>query len=39
MKLYRFDNKIGKQVTHFNFIMSRIIKTEKAAQINCMHRG
>lgn len=39
MKLYRFDNEIGKKVTHFNsnFIMSRIIKTDKAAHINCMH--
>ena len=39
IKLYRFDNETGKKVTHFNsnFIMSRIIKTEKGAQISCMH--
>ncbi|MDX5475668.1 MAG: cupin [Bacillaceae bacterium] len=39
MKFYRFDKEIGKQVTHFNsnFIMSRIVKNEKAVQIGCMH--
>ncbi|PYZ94895.1 cupin [Salipaludibacillus keqinensis] len=39
MQLYRFDNEIGKKVTHFNshFIMSRITKTESAAQISCMY--
>ncbi|WP_280771602.1 cupin [Salipaludibacillus daqingensis] len=39
MKFYKFDKEIGKEVTHFdsNFIMSQIVKTEKTAQIGCMH--
>ncbi|MED1802926.1 cupin [Brevibacillus porteri] len=39
MELYRFDKEIGKRITKFNsdFIMSRIIQTEKIAHIGCMH--
>ncbi|HJF32317.1 MAG TPA: cupin [Sporosarcina psychrophila] len=39
MKLYRFDKEEGKKVAHFNsnFIMSRLLKTEKTTQIGCMH--
>jgi quercetin dioxygenase-like cupin family protein len=39
MEFYRFDKEIGKKITKFNsdFIMSRIIKTEKPAHIGCMY--
>ncbi|UCZ55092.1 cupin domain-containing protein [Bacillus shivajii] len=39
MELFRFDKEVGKKVTHFqsNFVMSRIVKTEKDVQIGCMH--
>ncbi|MEC0348064.1 cupin [Peribacillus frigoritolerans] len=39
MEFYRFDKEVGKNVSHFNsnFIMSRIVKTEKPTQIGCMH--
>lgn len=38
MRLYRFDNEIGKEVTHLNsnFIMSRIIKNRKSCS-NKLH--
>jgi len=41
VKFYRFDQEVGKGIAHFNsnFIMSRIIKTEKPTQIGCMHLG
>ncbi|PYZ93361.1 cupin [Salipaludibacillus keqinensis] len=39
MEIFRFDQGVGKKVTHFqsDFVMSRIIKTENPAQISCMH--
>lgn len=39
MKLYTFDESNGKQIKKFesDFIMSRIIQTDKAANIGCMH--
>lgn len=39
MKLYTFDQSSGKQITKFesDFIMSRIIQTDKSANIGCMH--
>ncbi len=39
MELYRFDKETGKRITKFNsdFVMSRIIQTEKNAHVGCMH--
>jgi hypothetical protein len=39
MEFYRFDKKTGKRISKFNsdFIMSRIIQTEKAVHIGCMY--
>ncbi|QED47941.1 cupin domain-containing protein [Cytobacillus dafuensis] len=39
MEIFRFDKSTGKYIDHYhsNFIMSRIVKTEKASQIGCMH--
>lgn len=39
MEFYRFDKEIGKRISKFNsdFIISRIIQTEKAAHIGCMY--
>jgi quercetin dioxygenase-like cupin family protein len=39
MKFYNFNKDSGKKIFNFNsdFIMSRIIQTEKAAHIGCMH--
>jgi len=39
MKIYRFGIETGKNITQFesNFMMSRILKTERTAQIGCMH--
>lgn len=39
MEIYKFDKKTGKRITKFdsNFVMSRIIQTEKTAQISCMY--
>lgn len=39
MKIFRFDQDVGKKITHFNsdFVMSRIIRTEHEVQIGCMH--
>lgn len=39
MKFYKFDNETGKKITIFNsnFVMSRIIQTEKGSNIGCMH--
>ena len=41
MEIYRFDKEVGRNVTQFNsdFIMSLIIRTQKVAQIGCMHLG
>lgn len=39
MEFYTFDKEVGKNITHFNsnFIMSKIIKTDKLTHIGCMH--
>ncbi len=39
MELYTFNKDSGKKITKFNsdFIMARIIQTDKAAHIGCMH--
>lgn len=39
MEFYRFGQETGKQISKFNsdFIMSRIIQTEHAVHIGCMH--
>ncbi|MEK5237876.1 cupin [Paenibacillus sp. FSL L8-0470] len=39
MKIYSFAKESGKSITAFNsnFIMSRIVQTEQAAHIGCMH--
>lgn len=39
LKIFRFDADAGKRVTKYDsdFIMSRIVQTEKASYIGCMH--
>ena len=39
MEFYTFSKESGKQISKFNsdFIMSRIILTDKATNIGCMH--
>ncbi|QFF99329.1 cupin [Psychrobacillus glaciei] len=39
MKLFIFEKQVGKNISHFNsdFIMSRIVRTEKPTQIGCMY--
>ena len=39
MKFYIFNKDSGKKVSKFNsdFIMSRIIQTDKITNIGCMH--
>lgn len=39
MEFYTFNKESGKQINNFNsdFIMSRIIQTDKATNIGCMH--
>lgn len=39
MEFYQFDKDSGKHISKFNsnFIMSRIIQTDKATHIGCMH--
>jgi quercetin dioxygenase-like cupin family protein len=39
MKIFQFNKESGKKITPFNsnFIISRIIQTEKEAHIGCMH--
>lgn len=39
MEFYRFNKESGKQITQYNsnFVMSRIIQTDKTANIGCMH--
>lgn len=39
MEFYKFSKDSGKKISKFNseFIMSRIIQTEKTAYIGCMH--
>lgn len=41
MKFFNFNKESGKNISKFNsdFIMSRIIQTNKAASIGCMHLG
>lgn len=39
MEFYRFAKEVGKNISHFNsnFIISRIVKTEKPTRIGCIH--
>jgi hypothetical protein len=39
MKFFRFNQESGKHITRFdsNFVMSRVIQTDKPAHIGCMH--
>ncbi|WP_391201643.1 cupin [Psychrobacillus sp. L4] len=39
MKFFKFEKQVGKNISHFNsdFIMSRIVRTEKPTQIGCMY--
>ncbi|MGE7602517.1 cupin [Peribacillus sp. NPDC097675] len=39
MEFYTFSKDSGKRISKFNsnFIMSRVIQTDKAANIGCMH--
>ena len=39
MEFYKFSKDSGKKISHFNsnFIMSRVIQTDKATNIGCMH--
>ena len=39
VKFYKFDKDSGKKISKFNsdFIMSRIIQTNKVTNIGCMH--
>ena len=39
MEFYKFSKDSGKRVSKFNsdFIMSRVIQTDKATNIGCMH--
>lgn len=41
MEFYKFDKNSGKKISKFNsdFVMSRIIQTDKAANLGCMHLG
>jgi hypothetical protein len=39
MEFYKFSKDTGKRISKFNsnFIMSRVIQTDKASNIGCMH--
>ncbi|WP_257347586.1 cupin domain-containing protein [Pseudalkalibacillus decolorationis] len=39
MKIYRFDQEVGKHITQFDssFIMSRVVAADEPAHIGCMH--
>ena len=39
MEFYKFNKESGKKISNFNsdFIMSRIIQTDKPSNIGCMH--
>ncbi|MFE1245280.1 cupin [Fictibacillus sp. NPDC058756] len=39
MKIFNFSKEVGKHITKFDsdFVMSRIILTDKSANIGCMH--
>ncbi|TQR20514.1 cupin [Psychrobacillus vulpis] len=39
MELYKFNKDSGKKISKFNsdFIMSRVIQTDKVTHIGCMH--
>jgi quercetin dioxygenase-like cupin family protein len=41
MKIFTFNKESGKNISKFNsdFIMSRIVQTNSAASIGCMHLG
>lgn len=39
MQIYQFKKEVGKKITKFdsNFVMSRIMQTEKMTHIGCIH--
>jgi len=39
MQIYQFKKEVGKKITKFdsNFVMSRIMQTEKVTHIGCIH--
>ena len=39
MQIYQFNKVVGKKITKFdsNFVMSRIMQTEKMTHIGCIH--
>ncbi|MCM3733623.1 cupin [Fictibacillus nanhaiensis] len=39
MKIFNFNKEVGKHITKFDsdFVISRIIQTDKPAHIGCMH--
>ncbi|SOC44274.1 cupin domain-containing protein [Ureibacillus acetophenoni] len=39
MKIYKFDKESGNKINKFDsdFVMSRIIQTEKSARVGCMY--
>jgi len=39
MEIYKFSKDSGKKITKFNsdFVMSRVIQTEKATHVGCMY--
>jgi len=39
VQIFRFGQESGKSISHFdsNFIMSRIVVTEKPSHIGCIH--
>ncbi|WP_294741944.1 cupin [uncultured Exiguobacterium sp.] len=39
MQIYQFKKEVGKEITKFdsNFVMSRIMQTEKVTYIGCIH--
>jgi quercetin dioxygenase-like cupin family protein len=39
MEFFRFDKEVGRNITKFDsdFVMSRIINTDKPVHIGCMH--
>ncbi|MCR2799455.1 cupin domain-containing protein [Microbacterium sp. zg-Y818] len=41
MEFYRFDAGSGEKVSHFDsdFVLSRIVRTDSAVNIGCMHLG
>ena len=39
MKIFQFNKNLGKKISHYNsdFIMSRIIQTDKVTRVGCMY--